>query len=111
MSAHDGAKPASLFLDGPVAASHQRGLDLLELGRLAFLDRSPPDREVSVPPLRAVMHEARKSNVSGFPRPRSARCWAANRPKRIRRVFSSLSASPNLVRRCCRSRAKRSAAA
>jgi hypothetical protein len=65
MSAHDRTQPASLFLDGSVAASHQRGLDLLELGGLAFLDRSTPDREMPVPPLRAVVREAEEAERLG----------------------------------------------
>src|SRR5438876_1141650 len=58
MSAHDGAKPASLQLEGPVATRHQRGLDLLELARHAFLDRSTPDRETAVLGLPAHVREA-----------------------------------------------------
>src|SRR5438874_558938 len=68
MPTYDRAEPASLFLDGPVAASHQRGLDLLELRRLAFLDRPAPHREVPVPPLRAVVREAEEIERLGLPK-------------------------------------------
>src|SRR5439155_2033637 len=53
-----GAKPASLQLEGPVATRHQRGLDLLELARNAFIDRSTPDRETAVLGLPAHVREA-----------------------------------------------------
>jgi hypothetical protein len=40
--------------------------EVLELGRLAFLDRSPPDREVPVPPLRAIVREAEEIERLGL---------------------------------------------
>src|SRR5438067_8836647 len=68
MPAHNRTEPASLFLDGPVTASHQRGLDLLELRRLAFLDRPASHREVSVPALRAIVREAEEIERLRFPK-------------------------------------------
>ena len=109
MPAHDGAEPASLLLDGPVAARHQRGLDLLELSRLAFLDRPSPDREVPVPPLRAEVREAEELERLRLAKTTLARRWAANRPNSISRVFSAFSSRPNLARRCSRSVQNRSA--
>src|SRR5512144_1903659 len=82
MPAHDRAEPASLCLDGPAAASHQRGLDLLELGRLAFLDRPAPHREVSVPALRAVVREAEETERLGLAETALGPLLAAYRPKR-----------------------------
>ena len=69
--------------------------------RLAIVLRRSAKRPVRVFPHMCV--KPRKSNVSGRPRPRRLRFWAANRPNSIRRVFPALSSRLNLAKRSTRS--------
>jgi hypothetical protein len=109
MPAHDRAEPASLFLDGPVAARHQRGLGLLELCRLAFLDRPAPDREVSVPAFRAVVREAKEVERLGFPETALGPLLGGVPSEADRACLLGVERQPELARRCSRCFLKRSA--
>lgn len=68
-----------------VPTAHQGSANGCQRCTHPFLDRQPDDCETAAIPTTA---KPRKSNVSGFPMPRSRHCCTANRPNRINRVLS-----------------------
>ena len=67
MSTHHTAKPFSLLGDGPISASPKQVFHLTQLGRYPFRDRLAPQREPSLPRLRAYVREAEKGERFGPP--------------------------------------------
>ena len=71
-------------------------VDLSQLRPHPFRDRDAPEPEPPVLDLPQICVNPRKSNVSGFPRPRAARRRAAYRPNSISRVLSGMQLQPEL---------------
>src|SRR5436853_2703029 len=105
-----GCEPPPLLVDRLMPVLSQRFLELPKLGLHPLSLCLAPELEVGAVLLgAAVVVNPKKSNVSGFPLPRSARRSAAYLPNSIRRVFSGCRLSANLAKRSLRSFRKRSA--
>ena len=104
MASHHARQPAPLLGDGQVPASLEaRSFTCFSFARIRFLMvmRRSQKRPSLVFPQMCV--KPKKSNVSGLPRPRSDRFWAAKRPNSMRRVLSGCSSRLNFANRSRRS--------